>query len=64
MKEKAKLDAAILRIAQKTICPMEQRADLERHFSDSEDFLDIAVWELKDAMLAAYELGRADAKKK
>ena len=43
---------------------MEQRADLERHFSDSEDFLDIAVWELKDAMLAAYELGRADAKKK
>ena len=58
MKTNKRLEQAILKIAQEKIVPMERRGDLERHYSDEEDFLDIAVWELKDALLAAYELGR------
>ena len=63
MKTGKKAEKAILKIAQEKIVPMERREDLERHYSNDEDFLDIAVWELKDALLAAYELGKADAKK-
>ncbi len=37
---------------------MENRSDLERHFSDEEDFFEISVWGLKDALVAAYELGK------
>ena len=50
--------AKLVKIAQKSIYPMENRTDLERHYSDEEDFLDIAVWELKTALIAAYELGK------
>ena len=49
----------LLRIARETITTMESRTDLEQHFSDEEDFLDIAVWELKAALTAAFELGKA-----
>lgn len=49
---------AILEIAQKSIVNMENRTDLERHYSDDEDFIDVAVWELKEALIAAYELGK------
>ena len=49
----------LLRIARETITTVENRTDLERHFSDEEDFLDIAVWELKEALTAAFELGKA-----
>lgn len=48
----------IVKIAQANIVTMENRADLERHYNDEEDFLDIAVWELKTVLEAAYELGR------
>ena len=50
---------ALLKIAKKNIVPMENRADLESHWSDDEDFLDVAVWELKAALIEAYELGKA-----
>ena len=50
---------ALLKIAQETIVNMETRTDLERHYSDEEDFMDIAVWELKEALTAAYELGKS-----
>ncbi len=50
---------ALLKIAQETIVNMETRADLERHYSDEEDFMDIAVWELKEALTSAYELGKS-----
>ena len=49
----------LLRVARETILAMENRTDLERRFSDEEDFLDIAVWELKAALTAAFELGKA-----
>lgn len=50
---------ALLKIAQNSIVNMENRTDLERHYSDDEDFIDVAVWELKAALTAAYELGKA-----
>lgn len=49
----------LLRVARETILALEGRTDLERHFSDEEDFLDVAVWELKAALTAAFELGKA-----
>nr|DAO66362.1 MAG TPA: hypothetical protein [Caudoviricetes sp.] len=49
---------ALTKIAKKTIVPMKSRTDLERHFNGDEDFLEIAIWELKDALIEAYKLGR------
>lgn len=48
----------LVKIAQVEITTMENRKDLEQHFADEEDFLDISVWELKAALIAAYELGK------
>ena len=48
----------IVKIAQENIISMENRSDLEQHFSDEEDFFEISVWGLKDALVAAYELGK------
>ena len=49
----------LVKIAHENLTAMENRADLERHCSDEEDFMDISVWELKAALKAAYELGKA-----
>lgn len=54
---KQELDRLVT-IAKENIVAMENRADLERHYSDEEDFLDIAVWELKTILINAYELGK------
>ena len=48
----------IVKIAQENIISMENRSDLEQRFSDEEDFFEISVWGLKDALVAAYELGK------
>ena len=48
----------IVKVSQENIILMENRSDLERHFSDEEDFFEISVWGLKDALVAAYELGK------
>ena len=48
----------IVKIAQENIISMENRSDLEQHFCDEEDFFEISVWGLKDALVAAYELGK------
>lgn len=48
----------LIKIAQNNIPALVNRSDLEQRFNDSEDFYDIAVWCLKDALIAAYELGR------
>ncbi len=50
---------ALTEIAIKHITTIEMRGDLETRKSDSEDFVDIAVWELREALKAAYELGKA-----
>ena len=54
-----KQTSELLRVARETILAMENRTDLERRFNDEEDFLDVAVWELKAALTAAFELGKA-----
>lgn len=55
-------DAEILKeleyIAIKNIPGLEGRQDLDPKNSDSEDFFEISVWSLKDALLAAYEMGK------
>ena len=53
----------LLKIAKKYLVDMEWREDLESHKCDSEDFLDVAIWELRSALEAAYALGKADAAK-
>lgn len=47
----------VLEIAKKHIYSVKERGDLETRKCDSEDFLDIAVWCLKEALEEAYELG-------
>ena len=42
----------------KTSYVLEDRGDLEQHWSDEEDFVDIAVWEIERLMAEAYEAGR------
>lgn len=52
----------LVKIAQENIPAMEGRADLEAQNLDELDFLDVSVWCLKDALVAAYELGKATGK--
>ena len=52
------MEKAILQIARNMPNPIET---LERQYSDSLDFHDIAVWTLKDALEAAYMAGAAAA---
>lgn len=49
---------SLVRIARNTMVAMEDRTDLEKHWNNEEDFLDIAVWELEKALIEAYELGK------
>ena len=48
----------LVKIVNQNVVTMEKREDLERHYSDEDEFFDIAVWELKTVLEAAYELGR------
>ncbi len=48
----------LLQIAKKCMVAVEERGDLETRHSDGEDFLDIAVWELRNALEKAYRLGK------
>lgn len=50
--------AAILEIAKKNSCLIADRGDLETHSSDDEDFLDMAIWSIKEMLIQAYELGK------
>lgn len=57
------LERKLVKIAQTEIPQLENRADLEQQMSDELDFIDgIAVWNIKAALIAAYELGMAAAK--
>lgn len=49
---------ALVRIARNTMVAMKDRTDLEKHWNNEEDFLDIAVWELEKALIESYELGK------
>ena len=48
----------LTRIAEKNIFKIRGRGDLESRNTDWQDFINISVWELKDALQEAYELGR------
>lgn len=57
------LEKELTKIAEKNIYTLRGRGDLESRNTDWQDFCTTAVWELKDALREAYELGRAEAKK-
>ena len=40
------------------VISVEQRGDLETRMRDDDDFFEVAVWEIKAALTAAYEAGR------
>lgn len=48
----------IIKIAQENIPELENRKDLEQHYTDDEDFFETSIWSLKAALEAAYELGK------
>lgn len=52
------LEKELTKIAEKNIYTLRGRGDLESRSIDWQDFCQTAVWELKDALLEAYELGR------
>jgi hypothetical protein len=54
------LDPLLTRIAREELLI----ETLETRFSDRLDFHDLAVWQLREALKAAYEAGRASAEKR
>ena len=60
MAAKSGVDRKLVAIAKKYLVGMQGRSDLKAHNSDSEDFIDVAVWELESALRAAYELGKSE----
>jgi len=60
MAAKSDVDRKLVAIAKKYLVGMQSRSDLKAHNSDSEDFIDVAVWELESALRAAYELGKSE----
>ena len=52
----------VLEIAKRVVYGVKERGDLEQRFRDSDDFLDIAVWTLREAMEEAYALGKEDGR--
>lgn len=55
-----KLNQELTNIAKENIIGF---STFERKYSDSYDFLDVAVWSLERAMKEAYELGLKEGKK-
>ena len=53
-----KRDKALLEIAKKNSCAIEERGDFEKRNNDSEDFLEVSVWSLKEMLKEAYEIGK------
>lgn len=49
----------IEKIAQENIPSLNSRPNLEPQHVDEKDFVDVSVWCLKDALIAAYEAGKA-----
>lgn len=49
---------ALLKMVQETSYSIQERGDLETRHSDGEDFLDQAVWSLKEMLINAYMMGK------
>lgn len=56
-KRQAKIDELLLEIAKKHSMAIHDRGDLEKRHTDSEDFLDMSVWTLKEMLRDAYRAG-------
>lgn len=56
------VERKLVEIAKRNSINIEERGDLERRWRDSEDFLDISVWEIKAMLEEAYKLGAKVAK--
>lgn len=56
------LEDKLLKIAQQTIFIFNQgnRDSLESKRNDDEDFIEVAIWELREALEAAYKTGYKD----
>ena len=52
----------LYKIASKHSYAIEQRGDLERRWSDSEDFIELSVWSIEEMLKEAYDLGKASIK--
>ncbi len=52
----------LLKIAMENSVEIEERGDLKRHYSDSEDFIEVPVWGIEEMLKQAYELGRKAGK--
>lgn len=53
----------LAQIAREQIPELEGRTDLAPRRNDEEDFFETSVWSLEAALLAAYELGKKEAKR-
>lgn len=53
-----KIEKELLEIAKRASYAVEMREDLETRNLDSEDFLDIPVWAIKEMLEKAYQLGK------
>ena len=53
---------ALEKIAMEKSSVLEERGGIERRWSDEQDFPEIAIWSIEEMLIAAYNLGRKDAK--
>jgi hypothetical protein len=53
---------ALEKIAMEKNAVIEERGGLERKWNDEMDFPEIAVWSIEQMLIAAYQLGRKDAR--
>lgn len=52
----------LLEIAKAASASIEMRGNLERKWSDGEDFIEVAVWSIEEMLEKAYELGKREGK--
>lgn len=52
-----KVTMLLLEIAKKNSSEIKYRGDLERRYTDSEDFIELSVWSLKQMLIDAFEAG-------
>lgn len=57
-KEMKKLEQQLYEIAAARMVAVDFRGHLEEMHNDSDDFIEVPVWGIMDALKAAYELGK------
>lgn len=58
-KEMQKLEKQLYEIAAARMAAVDFRGHLEELHNDRDDFIEVPVWGLMDALKAAYELGKS-----